>query len=699
FGSGGIQYAHPKLEHNLVRFLAEKEFDVWVGELRTSIALDSSRAQWTLDDVALNDVPAIVDRVLEITGREQVDVVAHCIGSAMFCTAALAGKLTARGHSKASPQSKIRAAVLLQVGPLISLSKGNLLRGYLAAALRRYVQADFVEGSVDSSAKWMDVVLDRLLWTYPYPPSEQPAHALPGLRMPTHIANCNRLAGMFGRLFQHENLDDTTLDCLGDLLGHTNITTFEQMVQYAFVKRLTDHDACNAYATDENVKAYFHFPVRFIHGEENDVFHERTVIRSLQLLNDVFGKNPNIRDRVEIEKYGHLDPVIGKNACEDVYPKIGEFLVADRKALTGALPKQLYYVKPPLIGPVLGYLRREEGRWLARIWCRTNDQQSYADFLMAVVFDEATHTPVRDFCFRADLKGNGGRLDQLVVLDVPVPDGAKDYEIAILGAYRSAHCNVIDDDFRGELNVSGPPAGDAKVVVPGRGARVATLELPAEYADEVQKLWNGAWRTRHKRDTPPRRVCDDGYEDAVDSVILSKYLVAKPDPSKPEQSMSFAVASCRYAASLIDRERADASFGRLCDLLETNDAPSLLLLCGDQIYADASAGLFDAKTRRARFYDAYRETWTAPNAREVFRRLPTYMMLDDHEIDDNWHPVDPLDETMKGWGLRAFEEYQLMHSPRELEPAVMSREHAYPGQMPYHYHFESAGFPFFVCDT
>src|SRR5207249_8637147 len=93
-GSGGIQFTTGRVRPNLAQHLAGDGFDVWVAELRTSIALPSSVHQWTLDQIALGDVPRLVDFVLDATGERQIDVVAHCIGSAMFCTAVLAGHLT-----------------------------------------------------------------------------------------------------------------------------------------------------------------------------------------------------------------------------------------------------------------------------------------------------------------------------------------------------------------------------------------------------------------------------------------------------------------------------------------------------------------------------------------------------------------------------------------------------------------------------
>ena len=133
------------------------------------------------------------------------------------------------------------------------------------------------------------------------------------------------------------------------------------------------------------------------------------------------------------------------------------------------------------------------------------------------------------------------------------------------------------------------------------------------------------------------------FFERTDSVLLRGTALALEGP---QETIDFALGSCRYSASLVDRERADALFGVLRDQIGPRERAgrplALLLLAGDQIYSDATAGLFDPKSRRGRFDDSYREAWTAPNARAVLRRLPTYMMMDDHEIADDWHPGDRL---------------------------------------------------------
>ncbi|MHB8667828.1 MAG: alpha/beta fold hydrolase [Burkholderiales bacterium] len=724
FGSGGIQFAHPDLTRNLVRHLAEKGFDVWVAELRTSIAVPSSFNQWTLDEVAKEDIPAIVRCVLEATGKQQLDVVAHCIGSAMFCTAVLDGRLTqARGAAPDDRHPLVRSAVLLQVGPLITLSQANRFRAHVAAALRRFMLADFMYSAVDSSADWQDALLDRALSTYPYPESEWPWHRLwPPCKPHTHIANCNRSAGIFGRLFQHHNVDDAMLDALGDLLGHVNLRTFEQTMQYAFLGRLTDHDGCNRYVTDDNVAAHFRFPVLFLHGAENDVFHPETTRRSLQLLQDIFGRGP-ARDRIVIPGYGHLDPLIGRTAEQCVYRHISAFL-RSADGLPPGVPLQQRRARFPLrpiIGPLLGWTRRHKDasgvwRWTARIWCRTDDEHSYAYFIIAVVLD-AQGQPVPGHTFRgnlsrpqnADAVPAPGQLlravcadvpDLLAVVDVTLPERDDDFEILIVGAHASVDPETQDagsSTAAEELMQQPEPAGvQAREQSDARFP--AADPLPDAYGKAMVEQ-RAIWMDKVKAGRDARRACDRGYDERPDSVRLSRDLLKRLDPGST--GLDFALGSCRYSATMIDRERADATFGRLRDLVERRQedapAPSLLLLAGDQIYADATAGLFDPKDRRSRFYDAYREVWTAPNAREVLRQLPTYMMLDDHEVSDDWHPQDP-DDGMRAWALRAFEEYQLAHSPNAFASQRLSA--AAPSDYKhYYYDFSAGGFAFFVCDT
>lgn len=72
-------------------------YDVFMFDYRLSMelphAIPSSRPGSTMDVVANLDWPAAVGKVLEICGTEQVDVIAHCVGSTTFLMSMLAGHL------------------------------------------------------------------------------------------------------------------------------------------------------------------------------------------------------------------------------------------------------------------------------------------------------------------------------------------------------------------------------------------------------------------------------------------------------------------------------------------------------------------------------------------------------------------------------------------------------------------------------
>ncbi len=63
------------------------------------------------------------------------------------------------------------------------------------------------------------------------------------------------------------------------------------------------------------------------------------------------------------------------------------------------------------------------------------------------------------------------------------------------------------------------------------------------------------------------------------------------------------------------------------------DAPDAALLVGDIIYADSPGLIPD---RRAAYANKYRRNWADGPFSELARQVPLYLMLDDHEIQNDW---------------------------------------------------------------
>jgi phosphodiesterase/alkaline phosphatase D-like protein len=191
------------------------------------------------------------------------------------------------------------------------------------------------------------------------------------------------------------------------------------------------------------------------------------------------------------------------------------------------------------------------------------------------------------------------------------------------------------------------------------------------------------------------------------------------------RSFRFAFGSCFCQ---IDKDPGEA-FRHILD--HQRDIPFLMML-GDQIYADEWK--YNGIGRVAVTLDEYRRvylnTWSDPDLRELFTRLPVFMTLDDHEVDNDWHWEDkerahalvPWYTRFLRWiggrplperriprrrvrhALRAYWEHQGMHAPRMLLP--MEREKASgefnlmegdAGSLAYTFYYGAAAF--FVMDT
>lgn len=156
-----------------------------------------------------------------------------------------------------------------------------------------------------------------------------------------------------------------------------------------------------------------------------------------------------------------------------------------------------------------------------------------------------------------------------------------------------------------------------------------------------------------------QRMADDGPE-------LSLGLVLRPDEPRDAGELSFLLAACQYPPGVLDHspealERpdsaspAEAALARMvafCRRTPAGRAASLLLLAGDEIYADASSGLVDPDNR----IDRYAKPYMAFKS-SVIRHLPPSLakvvhVPDDHELEDNWEPIagaaDPLGPLYAG---------------------------------------------------
>jgi alkaline phosphatase D len=97
------------------------------------------------------------------------------------------------------------------------------------------------------------------------------------------------------------------------------------------------------------------------------------------------------------------------------------------------------------------------------------------------------------------------------------------------------------------------------------------------------------------------------------------------------------------------------------------------------------------------YFKRYRDAFTTECIRSLMARVPTYMTLDDHEIEDNWpSKANERDFVLKfPAAIHAYQTYQLSHSP--LLPVKNGKLDGTPDFL--FYSFRDGCVDFFIADT
>lgn len=164
------------------------------------------------------------------------------------------------------------------------------------------------------------------------------------------------------------------------------------------------------------------------------------------------------------------------------------------------------------------------------------------------------------------------------------------------------------------------------------------------------------------------------------------FTTASDDPRAPR---NLAIGSCRYLlktflGDFFD-DRGDKTFRSILSRMDKHgDRIDQLIMMGDQIYADDLSSVNPDKNV-AQFYRRYRDAFSQKYIRRLMSRLPTYMTLDDHEIEDNWpaKATEKDHKTLFPVAMHSYQAYQLSHSPNI--PISRGRLSGTPRKHWYHY--------------
>lgn len=293
---------------NFVEVLLDAGFEPWLLDWRGSCRLPHNEAgpMYTLDDVALYDIPAAIDAVRARIGERKLFVIAHCVGALSFSLSLAAGLVPGLAGFVAqgvfmTPKMALGARMRMSV-------LGELARPFI-----KTVPTDIRKVG---------------LWS-----RYTPLFALASLGSDCSDPTCHMAQsgwGSGGSLFVHDNLHPRTHDRLAELLGSAPTFVMPHLRKMELARTaLSWHEDDPRYAqlpaSALDRADRIDCPLLLLSGSENGLWLDSNKLCA-QLLAQ---RHPQLDTRyVEVAGYGHFDAFVGRGAAFDFFPHITRWLQA-----------------------------------------------------------------------------------------------------------------------------------------------------------------------------------------------------------------------------------------------------------------------------------------------------------------------------------------------------------------------------------
>jgi cholesterol oxidase len=298
-------------EHrNLVSHLLDDGFtDVWALDFRMSnrFPYDGETNRYTLDDIADYDHPAAVRELRRHIGDRRVHVFAHCLGSLSFMMSLFAGRLP--GLASVTCNS-VALTPRVPAWSRVKLRLGPPLMQYLLGV--SFLDPRFASSPVLTRDWALGSVVNL-------------AHRECG------VSACHMVSFMWGSghpaMYEHDNLLSVTHERMADLCSSCGLNYFghvARMVRAGHAVRDDPADPRHRDLPDDYLAraAQVDTPILLLTGDRNRVFTDSNIF-----CHELLARISPGHDELEIlPGYGHLDPIVGKDAHLDVFPRISQFL-------------------------------------------------------------------------------------------------------------------------------------------------------------------------------------------------------------------------------------------------------------------------------------------------------------------------------------------------------------------------------------
>lgn len=714
YSASSTTFAHEALEPGLAKYLWDRDHNVWLADLRTSSGLATAVQPWTFDEIAENDIPVVIEYVYQRAGFKPIDIVAHCVGAAVFSMAVLGQKKEADNILKQAYEaqdrlpSMIRCAVLSQLAPAVVFSASNTLRTYILGYLLPYFDLSDYEFQIKPNASIASQLFDRLLAVLPYPESEfDIENPRKPWRKEPFAGTRHRMDALYGRTFSLANVSRNVLDNIDDFFGPLSIDTLSQIIYFSKTNVVTDKTGKNRYLSRDNAEKRWPFKTLHIHGEENGLAD----VLTSYLLRDIFSKNENFHRKI-FPGTGHQDSLIGKNSHE-VFAEISSFLsesISIDETKDSDNPIFDYVVSLPQCGPIFEHPEIDQPSG--------GPARTYLPIRFGAPASEGIPEYIVACSFPRDARGN------LVINKISRQN------IAVFSPNRPCP----DTWFKEKLFLDSFPTQPVDniclfLLYPDlNGTKRSKFNIWSPMTHQGKEESNEGPKEPSENSTfqqieASNQINAGAFEVIIDNINMAIAKFKRPDnvlliesslidlklcmaSSSHSNRVTFALGSCQYPAGILYPTLAYRSFDRLASRLRDDGVkPSFAIFTGDQVYVDATAGVFDPKNEYEIYAKKYEDLYANDTVRQVLRQLPSYTMLDDHEIDNDWQQINSSNDAeqkikrkrnqdLRYHGVNAYLKYQ-------RGPSRIYNIETYPGEDKIFiwYKFGVNDVNFFISDT
>jgi len=293
---------------NMIDVLLDNGYEAWLLDWRGSCRLPYNEfgPSYTLDDVALYDIPTAVRTVRNRIGDRKLFVIAHCV-SALACSLSMAAGLV----------PNLAGVVAQGVFLTPKLSLNSRMRLTFMGEFAHQLLGSTIPTDIRKVGLWSRFT---------------PVFAMASIGAACPDPTCqilhNSAWGMGASLFEHDNLHPITHDRLAELLGTVPTRILSHFRKLALAQSVVSwHEGDPRYAAlpsnalDEADR--IDCPILLVRGSENKLWLDSNRL----CMNVLSSRYPDLDVQyIEVPAYGHFDAFVGRNAAIDVFPYITDWL-------------------------------------------------------------------------------------------------------------------------------------------------------------------------------------------------------------------------------------------------------------------------------------------------------------------------------------------------------------------------------------